>query len=46
MKELESKRARVERRARVREFVFGAQDGILSTVCLATGLAGATGSAA
>lgn len=40
---LESKKAEIERKIRLREFVFGVQDGLISTVGLLTGVAAATG---
>lgn len=39
---IDRKRALIERRARVREFVFGIQDGLISTVGLLAGVQGAT----
>src|SRR3970282_742994 len=39
---IEQKRAVIESRARIREFVFGIQDGLISTVGLLAGIQGAT----
>jgi VIT1/CCC1 family predicted Fe2+/Mn2+ transporter len=39
---IEQKRERIESRARIREFVFGIQDGMISTVGLLAGVQGAT----
>jgi len=39
---IEQKRAVIESRARIREFVFGIQDGLISTVGLLAGVQGAT----
>src|ERR1041384_4206942 len=39
---IEQKRELIEGRARVREFVFGIQDGLISTVGVLTGVQGAT----
>lgn len=39
---LRSKKAQVERKVRAREFVFGVQDGLISTVGLISGMAAAT----
>jgi len=39
---IEQKREIIERRARIREFVFGIQDGLISTVGLLAGVQGAT----
>ena len=39
---IEKKRAVIESRARIREFVFGIQDGLISTVGLLAGVQGAT----
>jgi len=43
MPTLEEKKARVEALGRIREFVFGIQDGLISTVGLLTGIQSATG---
>jgi VIT1/CCC1 family predicted Fe2+/Mn2+ transporter len=43
---IERKREIIESRARIREFVFGIQDGLISTVGLLTGIQGATESTA
>jgi VIT1/CCC1 family predicted Fe2+/Mn2+ transporter len=43
---IEQKREIIEGRARIREFVFGIQDGLISTVGLLTGVQGATESTA
>jgi VIT1/CCC1 family predicted Fe2+/Mn2+ transporter len=43
---IEHKKELIERRARVRELVFGVQDGLISTVGLLAGVQGATESAA
>ncbi len=43
---IEQKRAVIESRARIREFVFGIQDGLISTVGLLAGVQGATESTA
>lgn len=40
--EIQRKKALVESRARIREFVFGIQDGLISTVGLLAGVQGAT----
>jgi len=40
---VDEKRARVEIRGRIREFVFGIQDGLISTVGLLAGIQSATG---
>ena len=42
LEEVERRREVVERRARIREFVFGIQDGLISTVGLLAGVRGAT----
>jgi len=42
---IERKKERIEGRARIREFVFGIQDGLISTVGLLAGVQGATESA-
>jgi VIT1/CCC1 family predicted Fe2+/Mn2+ transporter len=39
---IEQKRAVIESRARIREFIFGIQDGLISTVGLLAGVQGAT----
>ncbi|HEU4639765.1 MAG TPA: VIT1/CCC1 transporter family protein, partial [Candidatus Binatia bacterium] len=39
---IEQKKELIEGRARIREFVFGIQDGLISTVGLLTGVQGAT----
>jgi VIT1/CCC1 family predicted Fe2+/Mn2+ transporter len=39
---IEQKKALIESRSRIREFVFGIQDGLISTVGLLTGVQGAT----
>jgi len=39
---IEQKKELIERRARIREFVFGIQDGLISTVGLLAGVQGAT----
>jgi len=39
---IEQKKELIERRARIREFVFGIQDGLISTVGLLAGIQGAT----
>jgi len=39
---IEQKREVIESRARIREFVFGIQDGLISTVGLLAGIRGAT----
>jgi VIT1/CCC1 family predicted Fe2+/Mn2+ transporter len=39
---IEEKKAVIESRARIREFVFGVQDGLISTVGLLAGIQGAT----
>jgi VIT1/CCC1 family predicted Fe2+/Mn2+ transporter len=39
---IEQKKAVIESRARIREFVFGVQDGLISTVGLLAGIQGAT----
>jgi VIT1/CCC1 family predicted Fe2+/Mn2+ transporter len=39
---LDDKRRRIERRGRVREFVFGIQDGLISNLGLVSGIQGAT----
>jgi VIT1/CCC1 family predicted Fe2+/Mn2+ transporter len=39
---IEQKKELIEERARIREFVFGIQDGLISTVGLLTGVQGAT----
>jgi VIT1/CCC1 family predicted Fe2+/Mn2+ transporter len=39
---IEQKKGLIEGRARIREFVFGIQDGLISTVGLLTGIQGAT----
>ena len=39
---IEQKKQLIEGRARIREFVFGIQDGLISTVGLLTGVQGAT----
>jgi VIT1/CCC1 family predicted Fe2+/Mn2+ transporter len=39
---LDEKRRRIERRGRVREFVFGIQDGLISNLGLVSGIQGAT----
>jgi VIT1/CCC1 family predicted Fe2+/Mn2+ transporter len=43
---IEQKREIIESRSRIREFVFGIQDGLISTVGLLTGVQGATESTA
>src|SRR5262249_49957765 len=43
---IEEKKELIESRARVREFVFGIQDGLMSTLGLLTGVQGATESTA
>jgi VIT1/CCC1 family predicted Fe2+/Mn2+ transporter len=43
---IEQKREIIESRSRIREFVFGIQDGVISTVGLLTGVQGATESTA
>ena len=43
---IEQKKDLIESRARIREFVFGIQDGLMSTVGLLTGVQGATESTA
>jgi VIT1/CCC1 family predicted Fe2+/Mn2+ transporter len=43
---IEQKKALIEGRARIREFVFGIQDGLISTVGLLAGIQGATESKA
>lgn len=40
--DLDEKKRRIERRAQIREFVFGIQDGLISTVGLVGGIQGAT----
>ena len=42
LEEIQKKREVVESRARIREFVFGIQDGLISTVGLLAGVQGAT----
>jgi predicted membrane protein (TIGR00267 family) len=42
LEEIQKKREIVESRARIREFVFGIQDGLISTVGLLAGVQGAT----
>src|SRR5262250_2158330 len=42
IEEIEKKKETIESRARVREFVFGIQDGLMSTVGLLAGVQGAT----
>ena len=42
MTTLDDKRRRIERRGRVREFVFGIQDGLISNLGLVSGIQGAT----
>jgi vacuolar iron transporter family protein len=42
MEEIESRRASMESKGRIREFVFGIQDGTMSTVGLLAGMQGAT----
>jgi VIT1/CCC1 family predicted Fe2+/Mn2+ transporter len=42
MPTLDEKRRRIERRGRVREFVFGIQDGLISNLGLVSGIQGAT----
>ncbi|MBI2870677.1 MAG: VIT1/CCC1 transporter family protein [Candidatus Omnitrophica bacterium] len=44
MEALDKKKARVASLGRIREFVFGIQDGLISTVGLLTGIQSATGS--
>lgn len=44
MSELDTKRKTIERKARIREFVFGIQDGLISTVGLLSGMQSATSS--
>ena len=44
MPTLEEKKAKVETLGRIREFVFGIQDGLISTVGLLSGIQSATGS--
>ena len=39
---IEQKKELIESRARIREFVFGIQDGLISTVGLLAGVQGAT----
>ena len=39
---IQQKKAVIESRSRIREFVFGIQDGLMSTVGLLTGVQGAT----
>ena len=39
---IEQKKELIESRARIREFVFGIQDGLMSTLGLLTGVQGAT----
>jgi VIT1/CCC1 family predicted Fe2+/Mn2+ transporter len=39
---IEQRKAVIESRARIREFVFGVQDGLISTVGLLAGIQGAT----
>src|SRR4029450_12184796 len=39
---IQQKRQVIESRARIREFVFGIQDGLISTVSLLAGIQGAT----
>ena len=43
---IEQKKQLIENRARIREFVFGIQDGLMSTLGLLTGVQGATESTA
>ena len=43
---IEQKKELIESRARIREFVFGLQDGLMSTLGLLTGVQGATESTA
>jgi len=43
---IEKKKEIIESRARIREFVFGIQDGLISTVGLLAGIQGATESTA
>src|SRR5437773_8927165 len=43
---IQQKKQVIESRARIREFVFGIQDGLISTVGLLTGVQGATESTA
>src|SRR5262249_59812959 len=43
---IEQKKELIESRARIREFVFGIQDGLMSTLGLLTGVQGATESTA
>jgi vacuolar iron transporter family protein len=43
---LSKKKELIENRARIREFVFGIQDGLMSTLGLLTGVQGATESTA
>ena len=42
LEEIQKRREIVESRARIREFVFGIQDGLISTVGLLAGVQGAT----
>ena len=42
MTTLDEKRRRIERRGRVREFIFGIQDGLISNLGLVSGIQGAT----
>ena len=46
VKVIEHKRETIEARARIREFIFGIQDGLISTVGLLAGVQGATESSA
>ncbi|MHA1983992.1 MAG: VIT1/CCC1 transporter family protein [Candidatus Hodarchaeales archaeon] len=44
LKSLEDKKDKIEQKARIRQIVFGMQDGLISIVSLMAGIAGATGS--
>ncbi|MHA1989580.1 MAG: VIT1/CCC1 transporter family protein [Candidatus Hodarchaeales archaeon] len=43
LKSLELKKEKIEQKARIRQIVFGMQDGLISIVSLMAGIAGATG---
>ena len=42
LKSLEVKKEKIEQKARIRQIVFGMQDGLISIVSLMAGIAGAT----
>ena len=42
MSKIDEKKQKIERKSRIREFVFGIQDGLISTVGLLSGVQSAT----